>query len=152
MAERPYQPLDVYDAAVPIYYGFATLTNTATLAAPNVMDFNGNDQLVPGTAVTLPATNLSWTGRYRLASIQLMPADSLLTQQEYYVTIQAQGRDLNKGTFPLQAGVTYYPGTLIGEAWDLMINCVCHNLTAATTGNVRLVAGIVRVDLPPGSC
>lgn len=152
MMDQPYQALDVYDAGVPLYYGFTTLTNTATLSAPNVMDFNGTLLTVPATAVQRSSVNLSWDGRYRLASLQIMPADSLLTQQEFFCTIQAQGRDLNKGLMPLQSGVTYYPGTLIGEAWDLMINVVCHNLTAATTGNVRLIAGIVRVDVPPGTC
>ncbi len=149
MATRP--ALDVYDASVPIIYSYVTLTNTATLDNPNVMDFNGGVLAIPGTNVNVACANLPRCGRYRLASLQIMPADSLLTQQEFYVTVRAQGGDLNTGAMPMQSGVTYYPGTLIGDAWDLQLNVVCHNLTAATTGNIRLLAGVVRVDQAPGS-
>jgi len=31
------------------------------------------------------------------------------------------------------------------------LGAVCHNLTATTTNNVRLIAGVVRVDQRPGS-
>jgi len=149
MAER--RPLDVYDASVPIIYGFATLTNTATLSQPNIVDFNGTPIAAPGTNVVVAQANLPRCGRYRLASLQIMPADALLTQQEFYVSVRAHGSDLNTGMMPMQSGVTYYPGTLIGEAWNLELGVVCHNLTAATNGNIRIIAGVVRVDLEPGS-
>jgi hypothetical protein len=145
------QRLDVYDAGVPVLYGFVTLLNTATLDTPNEIAFNGSDVNIPGTNIALANPSLPRCGRYRLASLQIMPSDSLLTQQEYFVTVRAQGADLNTGVMAMQSGVTYYPGTLIGTAWDLILGAVCHNLTATTTNAVRLIAGVVRVDQRPGS-
>ena len=151
MENGRHQAFDVYDAAVPIFYGFAELTNTATKTAPDMVYFNGSTASAPvqGEAVA----NIKRCGRWRVASIQVLPADSLITQQAFFCTIQAAGEDLNTGVMLLQSGVTYYPGTLLagGSGFMQQIGVVCHNLSAAAHQNTYIQIGLVRTDTRPGT-
>jgi len=145
------QAFDVYDAAVPIIYGFAQLTNTATRTAPDMVYFNGDDGQPPVQGE--PVANIKRCGRWRVASIQIMPIDSLITQQAFFCTIQAAGEDCNTGVMALQSGVTYYPGTLLagGSGFMQQIGVVCHNLSAAAHQNTYVQIGLVRTDTRPGT-
>lgn len=137
--------LDVYDASVPIYYGQATLINGAAVEAY----FDGTSQNVFG--FNAKATNLPTNcGRYRVATIQIVADDSLNTQLTYGMTIESFGRQLNKGAFFGSVGTMNYPGWLLPDGWDQIIRIPQSSISAALSGTVHVIFGIVRVDERPG--
>lgn len=138
--------LDVYDASVPIYYGQATLINGTAVEAY----FDGSNQQFG--SITIKAANLPTNcGRYRVATIQVVADDSLNTQLTYAFEVEAFGRYLNKGGFFASSGTMNYPGWLLPDGWDQIIRIPRSNITAALSGTVHVIFGIVRVDQRPGA-
>lgn len=138
--------LDVYDASVPIYYGQATLLNGVAVEAY----FDGRGQQLVG--LDIKATNLPTNcGRYRVATIQIVADDSLNTQLTYSMEIESFGRYVNKGGFFGSVGTMNYPGWLLPDGWDQVIRIPRSSISAALSGTVHVIFGIVRVDQRPGA-
>jgi len=139
--------LDVYDASVPIYYGVATLVNGAAVEA----FFDGRSQNVFGGAWGRAPNLPTNCGRYRVATIQIVADDSLNTQLTYGMQIEAFGRYLNKGSFFGSSGTMNYPGWLLPDGWDQIIRIPNSSISAALSGTVHVIFGVVRVDERPGT-
>ena len=139
---------NVFAASVPIYHGYALLTNAPT---------NGDQVYFDGTLVTLaeggsvPSVSLNSCGRYRVATLQIMNDDTLVTQSAYRFNISALGKNLNKGLFMAAAGSVYYPGWLIPYGWDRILTIKNAGISAALDEKVIIQIGIVDASSTPGA-
>ena len=139
---------DVFDAAVPIYHGYALLTNAPT---------NGDQVYFDGTLIALaeggsvPSVSLPACGRYRVATLQVMTDDTLVTQSASRFNVTALNKNLNRGLFMAAAGSAYYPGWLLPEGWDRILTIENAGISAALDEKVIIQIGIVDASVRPGS-